>query len=112
MATNQRIALDEYQWDILLRIVAYSGIENIAQLLTPENRLFLNSNEQLKRAINSVISDEDGLQYNNRIDRYSFLHMYLRTPNCIDKTQLKFLDNEDEFLILYNYCVEETYQQR
>ncbi|CAD1809647.1 unnamed protein product [Candida parapsilosis] len=108
MATNQRIALDEYQWDILLRIVAYSGIENIAQLLTPENRLFLNSNEQLKRAINRVISDEDGLQYNNRIDRYSFLHMYLRTPNCIDKTQLKFLDNEDEFLILYNYCVEEN----
>lgn len=103
-----RVSLDGYQWDILLKVVAYAGINNIVLLLTPENRLFLNLNENLKRAINRVIGNDFGLQYNNRIDRYSFLHMYLRTPNCIDKTKLKFLTSEDEFLILYNYCVDES----
>ncbi|KAI5970362.1 hypothetical protein CANMA_000525 [Candida margitis] len=108
MNAGTRIALDFYQWDILLKVVAYTGINNITQLLSPENRLFLEQNKHLKRAINHVIGNKVDLQYNNRIDRYSFLHMYLRTPNCIDKSILKFLPSEQEFLNLYDYCVNEN----
>ncbi|KAI5958322.1 hypothetical protein KGF57_002677 [Candida theae] len=101
------VALDAYQWDILSNILVFAGVENLIQLLLPENRDFLNLNNNLKRAINSVIEGETGLQYNNRTDRYSFLHMYLRTPNCIDKKRLKFFTDKDAFLILYDYCTQE-----
>ncbi|KAG5421487.1 hypothetical protein I9W82_000578 [Candida metapsilosis] len=111
MSESHTIALDGYQWDVLLKVLTFTGVNNIVQLLAPDNRVFLNSNQNLKRAIECVIGNETGVQYNNRIDRYSFLHMYLRTPNCIDKSRLKFLASEAEFVTLYNYCASESLPQ-
>ncbi|KAI5953618.1 hypothetical protein KGF54_002990 [Candida jiufengensis] len=101
---KQVITLDFYPHEILIKIVDYVGIENLINLLTDQNQPFLDSHHNLKSCINHVIENGKFLQYNNRINRPSYIHMYLRIENFTNKSNLSFLSNEEDFLILNNYC--------
>ncbi|KAI5966471.1 uncharacterized protein KGF55_000780 [Candida pseudojiufengensis] len=100
----KRISLDLYPNEILTKIIDYAGIENLIKLLTTYNRPFLIGNPNIRSSIHYVIENGRALQYNNRINRPSYIHMYLRVENFINKSNLSFLKSENDFKILDQYC--------
>ncbi|KAI3405595.2 hypothetical protein KGF56_001613 [Candida oxycetoniae] len=102
--TTYKISLDLYPQEILDEIVKLAGLENLIQLISSIQ--FLEDNTRLQNSIDKLILQYDGrIQYNNRIKRPSFMHMYLRTPSFIEKKNLLLLRNYLHFISLQDYCI-------
>ncbi|CAK9438061.1 uncharacterized protein LODBEIA_P23970 [Lodderomyces beijingensis] len=102
---SQKLVLELYPEDVIEEIVQYAGLNQLIQLLKPQNREFLNCNHHLRHAIDKLIQKSSGkIQFNNRISRPSFLHIYLRIPTFIEKENVHFLQSEQDFIILDQYC--------
>lgn len=106
---NQRTLLDLYPSEILDKILSYTTLESCITtfISTPQGQEFLQTNRNVQKAVNRLIQCKSGsIQYNNRIARLSFAHMYLRTPTFIAKEDALLLQNTHQFIALSEYCEE------
>lgn len=104
MQLGYQIPLDSLPIEVLSRILHHTRLENIIQLFSHNE--FLNSNPNLKSAINGLISSSN-ISCNNRFIQYSFVHMYQRTKTYINKHNLLFIDKE-YVKSLVQYCIHQN----